>query len=352
MTTNVCMPLRRSVAPRFYINSYALSTPQLRNTIWHTMSLMGLPPELLCQIIRETIPIDYESFVLSCRTIYEIGREFLEKHNRLRRRFRRFQYDDSLQCSLQLLWTIARDPIIAEYIQSANFLDDVSPEKLQLKGLKEWDFFLGDGNAVQLIKDVFKQSQLPQHVNSDPHEWLKRIATGNTIGALSILATTVILSLLPNLEALVLPKQWANFTPAIGNTPEDEKVALWKAWDWIVQEANVKDNRPRALSKVTRMSLFHAARDDRPLGLSILSPFLILPSLREFRASNCLANRAWLVGKPFSWRYPSYISNLEKVEFAWCCMDAAELSNFLVHTPRLRSFKLSYASKWWGCGFQ
>lgn len=93
-----------------------------------TMSILALPTEIFYEILRLTTPRSFEALLLSCSRLYHAGQVFLPRHNRLCRRFRHFRYDRNLQCSHELLHAIHTDPIIAEYIETADFSSDKCPD--------------------------------------------------------------------------------------------------------------------------------------------------------------------------------------------------------------------------------
>ena len=136
------------------------------------MSLPGLPTELLVHIISATTPRGYEALLLSCKTAYEAGKSFLERHNALRRRYRHFAYDEEIKCSFQLLHRIANDPIIAEYIEHADFLQDEWPEELAQHGVETWPTCLNDETAVDAIANLLKNSRYLKRADIDPGDWL------------------------------------------------------------------------------------------------------------------------------------------------------------------------------------
>lgn len=107
------------------------------------------------------------------------------------------------------------------------------------------------------------------------------------------------------------------------------------------------------LSNLTKIQTTDSWGELPPLPLNNLGPFFILPSLREVRAPGSLANTGHHSGRPFNWRYPLYpYSNLESIELVGSCVDGTQLELLLSHASRLQSFKLSYATKWYGCGVE
>jgi hypothetical protein len=93
------------------------------------MSLITLPLEILGRIARETLPEGLQNFVLTCKAAYLASRRFIELHNTLKRRYNNFSYsieddpsgEEYCRSSWQLITRIAEEPLIAQYIVSADF---------------------------------------------------------------------------------------------------------------------------------------------------------------------------------------------------------------------------------------
>ncbi|KAK0511954.1 hypothetical protein JMJ35_005082 [Cladonia borealis] len=96
------------------------------------MALMHLPNELLEKIVMHVLPEGFESVALTCRRIYALCTPFIEHHNKLRAQFRTFNYwskggahpDFVIGTGFDLLTRIAVEPIVALYIQEADFKRD------------------------------------------------------------------------------------------------------------------------------------------------------------------------------------------------------------------------------------
>jgi hypothetical protein len=131
------------------------------------MALLTLPDELLQDVVERTLPEGFESFSLSQKRIYNIAQEYIPRHNRLRRRYKHFRsvlcrvecqsrtcadilrhkirYDDNIKCALHLLYRIAIEPTIAEYIEHVNL------QKRKNDQFEEWTDLVNDHEAVEQI---------------------------------------------------------------------------------------------------------------------------------------------------------------------------------------------------------
>lgn len=128
-----------------------------------------------------------------------------------------------------------------------------------------------------------------------------------------------------------------------------------RLWDAIAQppKTPILSHAQRRLPILTKARTNENLHDIPPLPLSNLSSFLILPSIREIRVAHGLANREHHSRKPFIWRHPSCpYSNVERIELVRSCVEGVELAKLLCHCPRLRVFRLGYATKWHGCGME
>jgi hypothetical protein len=112
------------------------------------INLPDLPMEVQQQIVQETIPADFESFVLSCKSVYQAANGgLLEQYNWFRRKLRFIQIqpdvedpgdDDSeggsldpmkaetpwSESSLNLLEYIAEYPCVARWIEFLDLTED------------------------------------------------------------------------------------------------------------------------------------------------------------------------------------------------------------------------------------
>lgn len=88
----------------------------------------NFPNEILIQILKDSLPYDFESLALTSKHMYDLAGPLLSRHNELRRKYRRFRFDApfgysqvplGIVCVPELLLDIAADPIIAQYIVHA-----------------------------------------------------------------------------------------------------------------------------------------------------------------------------------------------------------------------------------------
>lgn len=104
------------------------------------MELMHLPNDLLEHIVGYTLPEGLESFALTCKRFHALCTAFLAYHNRLRWHFQKFHYyktkegvksrlailqiPNAISSAFNLITRIAVEPVVARYIQEADFVKD------------------------------------------------------------------------------------------------------------------------------------------------------------------------------------------------------------------------------------
>ena len=352
------------------------------------MSLIGLPTEVLQNVIAHTMPKGFESFMLSCKKVFAAGEMFLEVHNDLRRQYRHFHYNNETRCSLQLLHRIAYQPLTAHYIEAADFFEDCGPED----GVQTLSDFLDDPKAAEAFIEMLSRSEYLRKAGLGAEEWLDGIIDEHSAKHLEVFqvtlnsnvpytaclltlflvsisrdqnisvrvmvlplmlcsSSTFLLSLLPNITNLTLPKSWYNFPRARSEfwQPPHRDPEVWRLLDVIATEASKGDDRP--LSRLVKLHPFADPGYEERAGSQVLNPFMVLPSIRELSVISCIAVNDGYTGKPFDWRYDGVNSNAEKLELAYCTVAGDQLAGILKHTPNLRSFKLLYETKWHGCGY-
>ncbi|KAK3050279.1 hypothetical protein LTR09_008428 [Extremus antarcticus] len=136
--------------------------------------LLELPTELIAHTVRLTSPQDFESFVLSCKTIHAAADKLIDKHNLYKRRYRHLAYNDTLHCELELLHLLASDPVVAEYVRTAA----LSRCQVAHDGMlpsEKWPALLNDPDGVGSIRRLVRESSSLAVANLDTNEWMQGI---------------------------------------------------------------------------------------------------------------------------------------------------------------------------------
>ena len=85
------------------------------------MPLLSLPNELLTLIVRDTLPESFESFMLTGKAIHVLGKSFISKHNEMKHKYGRFEYELTESSSIKLLHDIIHEPLMVRYFRYVDF---------------------------------------------------------------------------------------------------------------------------------------------------------------------------------------------------------------------------------------
>ncbi|KAI1410557.1 hypothetical protein F5Y13DRAFT_167404 [Hypoxylon sp. FL1857] len=305
------------------------------------MSLLDLPPELLRQVIVESMPEGFESLLLSCRPIYDCGKSLIALHNTRKEEWEHVDFDKYFDYMPAFSWLlrVTDEPVLLRYIKSANFRS--YSEVSLIFGRLQWD----DAALNRIKKFIEESPYLRKAEHVDPQKWAD-MAFDN-VGSFNrylSLMTTFFLTLLPNVETLALSEAVINFViqPSTGTQRHNFVPEVWSVMEAIREtaEANPKG---ASLGKLTELRIERLNSYTPELDLQTLSPFLVLPNLITLYVSSCVAIGDGPVGAGYRWHYPDISSGLRTIDLQCTCMDITSLSQLLSHTPHLISFKCGYA---------
>ncbi|RDW77659.1 hypothetical protein BP6252_05712 [Coleophoma cylindrospora] len=320
------------------------------------MALTHLPPEILARIVEETMPEGIESFAVTCQAVYNSCQKFLAKHRRLRRLYHAFRYhgdgslSDESACasSFQLLLRIANEPLIARYIVKADLKRDAVPEDAEIVKAHIRQM-TNSGDFLSLLKD----SPYLETAGVSPSSVVQYLISQYTVeDGDAGLAVTLLLTLLHNVTELTLPTSWSQLGDGPRNTLEGGN-PLKKAplLDAIIKRINDPQQRNASLSKLTTILPHTAWGYENREELTSFAPFLSIPSMRNFSAGSCIAVEDGYTGIPFPKpEQETFGVGMEKIDLTGFCVDPDELRTFLLPMSRLRVFRMSYETKWHGCG--
>lgn len=303
------------------------------------MALTRLPTELLDKIIIYALPEGFESVALTCRKIYALCTPFIEHHNRLRSHFHNFTYygkmtDPSftIRTASDLIIRIAVEPIVARYVRNADFKAD-SPRSLVIpRG------FVRDADYREDVIRLFANCPYLEQAGLDWKEYIAKIKEElnvDTPHRYSQHAAAFILTLLPNIERLTLPRSWK----PLGATDKLIDAVIHKS-----RQSNSLCGRP-SLAQITTFEPYVSLVPQARFNLNWASPFLALPHIRSFRGPSCVVmdhGRKSIISKD---PYSGFGETLEAVSFVSCCIDEKGIADFLRHTTRLRTLRYSHSTK-------
>ncbi|KAI2469034.1 F-box domain protein [Annulohypoxylon bovei var. microspora] len=301
-----------------------------------TPTLTDLPTELLDEIISQVLPEGFESLALTCRGIYELCTPFIERHNQLRLEFQNFRYREQVvngfepaRVAFDLITRIAVEPIVARYIKNANFDRDNYPPRLRRSPL------VPDIHLSGPVVALFANSPYLKQAGLDWKEYYGQIKEDvERHPRYSQHLAAFILTLLPNLKALRLPKLWR---------PLEKPDKLLNAIVRETKRSTFPWDRP-SLSQVTRFEISSFWDAGHRFELDRAVPFLALPHVRSFRSPCSVAIGNNSVPLASQYPYLCYGETLETAHLEACCMDEIAIADFLKHTPRLKTLRYSYST--------
>ncbi|KAF7877279.1 hypothetical protein EAF04_000962 [Stromatinia cepivora] len=284
------------------------------------MSLAGLPNELLDKVISHTLPEGFEGLALTCKKFYALCTPFIKNHNKLRSRFRNFNYFDefkdprgavSIKTAWDLIIRIAIEPVVARYIRTADFKIDSIRVRTRPR------HFLSD------ILDPQRGEAVIRLLRDSPH--LQQAGIGWEAFHADI----------EEKLQFTLPSDWK------------ADVATYKLLHTIVEEAT-QQHRPwdrLSLAQVTNFSISGSRGPCDGVDLQSLAPFLSLPHVQSFLAYHYTVTGDALLNIESRDLFCNYRQNLEVVHLMCCHIDDAALADFLKHTPRLKALEYSHKTK-------
>lgn len=316
------------------------------------MAFGHLPNELLENIIMHTLPEGFESLALTSKHIYTLCAPFIEHHNKLCFHFQNFSYYKTDQvvksglhlvadtpaytaCSaFNLIALIAVEPVIAHYIQEADFEND----SLFTQG-KDREIATNvnhDGAVIELLSN----SSYLKEAGLDWRTYWTTIEKDLDTGCYSQHAAAFALTLLPNAKKFSLPRWWRPIAAAD------------KLLDAVIHKAR-QPCLPYDRPSIAQVSEFEASiRRASELRFNIFwaIPFLALPHVQYFCGLNCVGmdGHRSIISKFLD---SGFEAAIEVVDISHASVDGAAIADFLKNTPHLKI--LMYSHKAGGnAGFQ
>jgi hypothetical protein len=303
------------------------------------MALTGLPTELLDKIIPHVLPEGFESLALTCKGFYALCTPFIEHHNKLRSHFQNFNYYEkitdpsfTIKTAWDLIIRIAIEPVVARYIRDADFKMDSFFSRSRTRDMVA---DVTDPHCGEAVVKLLASSPHLEQAGLDWKEFHAEIEEDLEERRYSQHAAAFLLTLLPNVNILTLPKSWKPIN------------ATDKLLDVIVRAAKQSHlpwDRP-TLAQVTRFEPSVSLGPDDRFDLNKAVPFLALPHVRSFRGPSCVAMGDVPIAIASKDPYRGYGETLEVVNLVSCCIDEAAIADFLKHTPRLKTLRYSHTTK-------
>lgn len=314
------------------------------------MSFADLPNEVLEQIIPYTLPEGFEGFALSCKLLYALCTPYLARYNELRFFFHDFEYYKahvkgksplktlaefpySMGSAYNLLEQITVEPIVARYVQNANFDFDSGSTRKKSRNL------VTDENRVEGIAELLASSPYLKEAGLDWRSYHYEIQNDLDNAKYSQHAAEFVLTLLPNLKTFRLPKYWRPLHATdrlIGAVTKRAKQTPLSLEDppSMAQVTNFKSSSFRRIQRKPALdrgfSQFH---------LHWAIPFLSLPRVQYFCGPIDIEGH----GNSLT-TYPHGGSGmaLEEIDLQYACVDWISIANFLKHTPNLKTLRYAH----------
>lgn len=301
------------------------------------MALNILPTELLDNIIIHVFPEGFESMAMTCKKFYALCKPFIEQHKSFRLRFHHFSYCVDMRDSLPIIGTafdliqrIADKPYIANYIRSADFkIDGLSKYALYRESMK-------DDHGSDAVIRLFANSPYLEQAGLDWQEYYAEIVEDVQATRYSQHAAAFLLTLLPNVESIYLPKIWK---------PNDATDKLVDAVVWKAHQSRLPYHKP-SLARVSRFGFSVSLGPGERCELNWASLFLALPRVRFFRGPSCVAvDDGDHTTMEFRSPCSGFATTLETVHFVSCWIDEVGIAKFLKHASHLKTLRYSHGRK-------
>ncbi|KAI8317095.1 hypothetical protein K4K59_011003 [Colletotrichum sp. SAR11_240] len=349
------------------------------------MALLGLPLELLQRIIKETIPESIENVAVTCSTLHNASKIYLDEHNRLRKRYKHFSYSKytvlpqrgrprhtwkghwdpvtqetgiEIQGATELIQEIVRNPVIPRYIETADLKGNVgmtdAPDDLVDEHPALHPIFprIKDEDLIDKVRNLLNDSHYLAEAGVDSEAWLSGMLD-DTSGHAEVL----LLTLLTNVRELALPQSWDHIPGRNSGhlrygeeTPRSDRKIIWPVLDALVRRANDPTISEAGLSKLEVYRPFTGTGYECRNEMTVNTPFLAIKSVREAYIGGCIALDDGYTGMPFDPEYPEYSPLLERLDLVGCTFGPEEMRELLSRLPNLKCLHFAYETKWHGCG--
>lgn len=297
------------------------------------MALSALPNELLGLIIEYSLSLDFQNLAMTCKRIYAGCKPFIQRHNELRSRFEQVSYyarrGDCLVAASDLIGIIAADPIVAEYIRTAR-LDADSQRILHSRAYnlrKSVPSIEDGGDIVQL----FANSRYLQRAGIDWKEYYSTFAADVEEDRYSQHGSVFLLTLLNNVEYLIIPRSWK---------PND---ATNQLLDTIINEAKQPSFQFSSPGLRSVTSIHVELFSPETWTMRWTRSFFALPHLKSVNASEGFA-----IGedhRSLAFGGSAHIAESLGAAYLSGCIDDVGITDFLKHTPRLKTLDYLHSTQ-------
>lgn len=301
------------------------------------MTLLSLPDELLAPIVDHAIPEGFESLCLSCRKLHLLCKPLIKQHNVLRAHFRNFDFyikdkhpTLTIRTSYELIARIAEEPIVARYIEHADFKQDLR----RPIGLRLW-FMEDNGYRPEIVRDLFARSRyLEGEEWQDYFAQYERELEDNQYCQAT---AAFLLTLLPNVKSVVLPRWW---------TFDEGTEKLVEGVVEHARKANAIETSA-SLALLTTLKTGYSLASRQGFVLDKITPLLALPRIHEFHGTTSVFHtEAHSPSSPHQPLPPSIVGGtLQIAHLLGSNLSSAAMASFLRNTRSLKTLLYSHSDK-------
>jgi len=323
------------------------------------MALIELAPELLDEIVGYCMPEGFESFALACKGSYIYCKPRIPLHNRLSRLWKHATNEFPMhRDAFWILLEIAKEPLVARYIQHLDLLHRLDPINL---GPDPVTYFEYNEEDMHTIRYLIMSSSIPRYLalaDIDPEDWCGQLsiprrrnsqnvpwrANMPEVEPSDLNGSLALLMLLPNLQTFTPCREWNDLN--VYTKDDYETQYIYPVLDALVKHSHDPHSMGKVLPKLQNIYPSYSRGSDDEAAFRNHQWFFQLPSITSIYTISSAA----IKGESghdfsFSWRMPKTQSNLTRLELAYSYMDVESISLILSNTPRLQVFKFGRQQK-------
>lgn len=290
--------------------------------------------------------------MLSCSRLYSA----CDKYHKINKRFRHFRYTriaggDEPEASdadsdsdpdankviitnvIELLLYIAREPLAAQFIESADFRKDSFGDEHQ------WDFDDVPEGDIEILCQMVEQSPYLACKDDVQQTWKSGLR-----GRRLRIADALLVTFLPNIKHWTPTQRfnWASCNLSSSDQDKDDTIE-----GLLVKWANDPEQSNASLSKLEVIRPFLDDDHEIRTWLESMAWALKIQSLREFHVSSLVA-----IDNEDGFEPPNtnFSENLEVISLPFSAMGAATGLKVLSRVPNLKTFRLGMTVKRYGAG--
>ncbi|KAE8130921.1 hypothetical protein BDV38DRAFT_290946 [Aspergillus pseudotamarii] len=275
--------------------------------------------------------------------LYALCTPHIKHHNRLRWHFESFEYGKTdlvvqhklslftlpyTACSaFDLIARIAVEPTVAHYIGEADFEKDGQ----FTRGISRT--FATDASRDKAVTKLLAESSYLREAGLAWQEYYAAIEDDLDAARYSQHAAAFVLTLLPNIKVLKLPREWK----PIAATNKLLEVIMRRS-----RRALIPHHKP-SIAQVTRFEVSASLDAGERFDLDWATCFLTLPHVRSFWGLGCVGtgDGYWAITSAY---LPNGFQSLEAVHFMSASIDDKAIAGFLKHTPNLKTLRYSHTT--------